>query len=123
MSAKSRFLEAKFSRETRFEVCPIISAPFRGPVEWRLDQLKSKLLQPVLSGMRNAELQSKLCWAAQEAASLAWMTPIPLLVFSRFVRRESRRGARTMGEAATNPPQTTAARLSRLSRRARALAA
>ena len=81
MSAKSRFLQAKFSRETRFEVCPIISAPFRGPVEWRLDQLKSTLLQPVLNGMRNAELQSKLCWAAQEAASLAWMTPIPLLVF------------------------------------------
>ncbi len=81
MSAKSRFLQAKFSREMRFEVCPIISAPFRGPVEWRLDQLKSKLLQRVLSGMRNDELQSKLCWAAQEAASLAWMTPIPLLVF------------------------------------------
>ena len=81
MSAKSRFLQAKFSRETRFEVCAIISAPFRGPVEWRLDQLKSKLLQRVLSGMRNDELQSKLCWAAQEAASLAWMTPIPLLVF------------------------------------------
>jgi len=81
MSAKSRSLEAKFSQEMRFEVCPIISAPFRGAVEWRLDQLKSKLLQPVLRGMRNSELESKLWWAAHEAASLAWMTPIPLLVF------------------------------------------
>jgi hypothetical protein len=50
-------------------------------VEWRLEQLKSTLLRPVLNGMRNPELQSKLCWAANEAASLAWMTPIPLLVF------------------------------------------
>lgn len=81
MSAKYRPIQAKFSRETRFEVCPIISAPFRGPVEWRLEQLKSTLLRPVLNGMRNPELQSKLCWAANEAASLAWMTPIPLLVF------------------------------------------
>lgn len=81
MSAKRSTIETRFSRETRFEVCPIISAPFRGPVEWRLDQLKSKLLQPVLRGMRNPELHSKLSWAAQEAASLAWMTPVPLLVF------------------------------------------
>ena len=39
------------------------------------------MLRPMLHGMRNHELQSKLSWAAHEAASLAWMTPIPLLVF------------------------------------------
>lgn len=81
MSARSKTLPTKFSEETCFEVCPIVSAPFRGAVEWRLEQLKSTMLQPVLHGMRNPELQSKLAWAAQEAASLAWMTPIPLLVF------------------------------------------
>ena len=56
MSAKSRLLQARVSQDMRFDVCPIISAPFRGPVERRLEQLKSTLLQPVLSGMRNAEL-------------------------------------------------------------------
>ena len=80
MSARRSTIETEFARETRFHVCPIISAPFRGAVEWRLEQLKSTLLQPVLRGMRNPELQSKICWAANEAASLAWMTPIPLLV-------------------------------------------
>jgi hypothetical protein len=80
MSAK-RQLPTKFRKETRFDVCPIISAPFRGPVESRLEHLKHTLLQPVLRGTRNPELHSKLTWAAQEAASLAWLTPFPLLVF------------------------------------------
>jgi len=42
--------------------------------------LKHALLQPVLGGAHNPELRSKLTWAAQEAASLAWLTPFPLLV-------------------------------------------
>jgi hypothetical protein len=81
MSAKSKPLQAKFWRETCFEVCPIITAPFRGPVETRLEELKHYLLEKELRGTRNSELYSKLYWAAQEAASLAWLTPFPLLVF------------------------------------------
>jgi hypothetical protein len=80
MSAKSRPLETKFRKETRFQVCPIVAAPFRGHIETRLEQMKHTLLRTVLRGTRDAELQSKLTWAAQEAASLAWMTPFPLLV-------------------------------------------
>jgi hypothetical protein len=71
----------RFRRETRFEVCPIVTAPFRGPVETRLEQLKHSLLQPVLRDTHNSELGSRLNWAAQEAASLAWLTPFPLLMF------------------------------------------
>lgn len=82
MSARSsRPLPTKFRRETRFEVCPIVAAPFRGKIETQLEVLKHQLLQPELRGTRNSELRSKLTWAAQEAASLAWMTPVPLLVF------------------------------------------
>lgn len=77
----ARPLQTKFRRETRFEVCPIINAPFRGHVESRLEQLKHALLQPLLRGTGNSELHSKLIWAAQEAAGLAWLTPFPLLVF------------------------------------------
>lgn len=88
MSAKSKPLQTKFWRETCFEVCPIITAPFRGPVETRLEELKLQLLDKELRGMRNAELYSKLYWAAQEAASLAWMTPFPLLVFPELFREK-----------------------------------
>jgi len=71
----------RFRKETRFDVCPIVTAPFRGPIETRLEQLKHSLLQPVLRGTHNAELSSRLNWAAQEAAGLAWLTPFPLLMF------------------------------------------
>jgi hypothetical protein len=81
MSAKGRLLQPRFRKDTRFDVCPIVTAPFRGPVETRLEQLKHALLQPVLQGTRNSDLYSRLYWAAQEAASLAWLTPFPLLMF------------------------------------------
>jgi hypothetical protein len=81
MSAKGRPLQMRFRRETRFEVCSIVTAPFRGPIETRLEQLKHSLLQPVLRGTPNSELHSRLNWAAREAAGLAWLTPFPLLVF------------------------------------------
>jgi hypothetical protein len=79
MSARSKPI--KFARQTRFEVCPIVTAPFRGLVEAHLETLKHKMLAPVLHNTHNPELQTKLGWAAQDAASLAWLTPFPLLVF------------------------------------------
>jgi hypothetical protein len=88
MSAKSKPLQTRFWRETCFEVCPIITAPFRGPLETRLEELKLHLLDNELRGTRNAELYSKLSWAAQEAASLAWMTPFPLLVLPELFREK-----------------------------------
>jgi hypothetical protein len=80
MSAKSRPLQTRFRKETRFDVCPIVTAPFRGHIETQLEVLKHALLQPVLRSAHNPELRSKLTWAAQEAASLAWLTPFPLLI-------------------------------------------
>jgi hypothetical protein len=88
MSAKSKPLHTRIWQEARFDVCPIITAPFRGPAEARLDALKHDLLQKELRGMRNSELFAKLCWAAQEAAGLAWLTPFPLLVFPELFREK-----------------------------------
>jgi len=70
MSAKGRPLQMRFRRETRFEVCPIVTAPFRGPVETRLEQLKHSLLQPVLRHTHNSELGSRLK-SSLEAYNLA----------------------------------------------------
>ena len=79
MSAKSKFLETKFSKETRFKVSPVV-APRRGPIETRIETLKHQLLSPTLRDVNDPHLESELRWAAHEAASLAWATPFPLLV-------------------------------------------
>jgi hypothetical protein len=90
MSAKGRLLQTRFRAQTRFEVSPIVTAPFRGPVETRLEQLKHSLLQCVLHDTRHSELHSRLYWAAQEAAGLAWLTPFPLLMFPTLFEEKVR---------------------------------
>ena len=55
--------------------------PFRGTLECELDQLKARLLRQVLEQAGDPELNAPLRRAANEAASLAWFTPFPLLVF------------------------------------------
>src|SRR5688572_8056989 len=79
MSAKSKSLQAKFSKEMRFKVSPV-AAPRRGPIETRIETLKHALLSPALQEVNDPHLESELRWAAHEAASLAWATPFPLLV-------------------------------------------
>lgn len=90
MNAKSRPLQTRFRKETRFDVGPIVTAPFRGQIETRLEELKHALLQPVLRGTLNPELHARVTWAAQEAASLAWLTPFPLLVFPTLFEEKMR---------------------------------
>ncbi len=71
----------RFEAETRFEAGPIAPAPFRGPLEMELEQLKERLLQPMLKGSAGPAQCVPLRRAANEAAGLAWITPFPLLVF------------------------------------------
>jgi hypothetical protein len=69
-----------FEPESRFEITPIPSVPFRGTSESELEQLKDRLLRQALQ-RADPELNAPLHRAANEAASLAWFTPFPLLVF------------------------------------------
>ena len=58
----------------------MVAAPVRGAVEQQLDQLKNRLLRPVLEKISCAELVRELSWAANEAAGQAWQTVCPILV-------------------------------------------
>src|SRR5262245_46392770 len=88
MSAKAKPLQTKFAKETRFKISPVFGGPFRGPVESRIEQLKHKLLFPALRDVTDAQLRSELRWAAQEAASLAWTMPFPLLILPELIQEK-----------------------------------
>jgi hypothetical protein len=52
----------------------------RGAVEAQLEELKEKLLAPIVRSVGNTMLVSELRWVANEAAALAWFTVCPILV-------------------------------------------
>jgi hypothetical protein len=81
MSNARRVLRTEFGPETRFEVSPLPPAPFRAGHEDELERLKSRLLAERLGDTVGAEANSQVRRAANEAASLAWLTKYPLLVF------------------------------------------
>src|SRR5271170_6924747 len=78
---RSKPFKTRFGPETRFEIGPIAPVPFRGAAENDLEQLKSRLLGPLLAQPMEPELNAALRRAANEAASAAWFTPFPLLFF------------------------------------------
>jgi hypothetical protein len=57
------------------------SLPFRATHESRLEELKERLLRESLGECAEAEYLAPLRRAANEAASLAWASQQPLLVF------------------------------------------
>ena len=71
---------AEFGPETRFELRPTPSAPFRATKETEFERLKTELLAKQLEGA-TPEVNVPLRRAANEAAALAWVTFYPLLVF------------------------------------------
>jgi len=79
-----------FQPETRFEVAPVSAVPFRGTQETELDRLKARLLQTLLDQTPDERLYALLRRAANEAASLAWFTPFPLLLFPALLEEKAR---------------------------------
>ena len=63
-----------------FEQDQPLSAPRRGALEAQLEQLKARLLEPLLKSVENTALVQELRWVANEAAALAWFTVCPILV-------------------------------------------
>lgn len=74
-------VKTRFGPVARFEIGPISPVPFRGALENELDALKTRLLREELARAEEPALNPALRRAANEAASLAWFTPFPLLVF------------------------------------------
>lgn len=80
MKKTTRQVKTRFRPETRFVVRDIAPVPHRGELEKQLEELKTRLLAPVLVTADPAQALS-FRLAANEAAGAAWFTPFPLLVF------------------------------------------
>ena len=93
MNAGTQPVPTRFGAETTFEV-PIPTAPLRGAAEQELERLKGRLLHQMLCEHADASLGDKLRQAAAEAATLAWMTPYPLLVLPVLVEEKAREAQR-----------------------------
>lgn len=81
MNRKERRLPARFAPEARFELTPAPTVPFRGTQNGELERLKRRLLLQLLDENRGDALNAPLRRAANDAATLAWTTSYPLLVF------------------------------------------
>jgi hypothetical protein len=80
MNKNKTQVPTKFAPESRFELRPAPSVPFRAIQETEFDRLKNKLLAEQLVEA-TPELNAPLRRAANDAAALAWATVFPLLVF------------------------------------------
>ena len=83
-------LPTKFARNTRFQVNPMTTVPFRDTQDTDLEALKARLLRQLLAGDVTADLNVRLRRAANEAAALAWLEPYPLLVFPTLLEEKAR---------------------------------
>jgi hypothetical protein len=83
----------RFAPETRFEIRPEPPAPFRAVQENEFEKLKLQLLEERLAEEPNPGLNSYLRRAANEAASLAWVTAYPLLVFPTLFEEKANTAA------------------------------
>ena len=86
--ARTQF-KTRFGPETRFEIGPIAPVPFRGALENDLEALKARLLREELARAQEPALNPLLRRAANEAASLAWFTPFPLLMFPLLLEEKA----------------------------------
>jgi hypothetical protein len=84
-----RQFKTRFGPETRFEIGPIPPVPFRGALETELDGLKARLLREELERADEPALNPALRRSANDAASLAWFTPFPLLVFPLLLEEKA----------------------------------
>ena len=80
---------AAFAPETRLAVVIQPAAPFRATLESQLEQLKNRLLPQLLAEAPQSELNTVLRRAANDAATIAWTSGVPLLVFPELLREKA----------------------------------
>ena len=90
MNTTDRKWPTRFGPETRFDVRPPPGAPFRATEENELERLKNRLLRRELNKVAELELTAGVRRAANEAAALAWVTAVPLLVFPALFEEKAR---------------------------------
>lgn len=73
-------IPTEFEPDVRFVLSPSFPVVFKGNVEDELERLKNRMLREKLE-KAEPEIYAPLRRAANEAASIAWSTTYPLLVF------------------------------------------
>ena len=91
---RNKSVKTRFGPVTHFEIGPIAPVPVRGTAEEELERLKARLVRPLLDPVKDPELGTALQRAANEAASVAWFTPFPLLVFPTLLEEKAARARR-----------------------------
>lgn len=86
MNESVKRLTAHFTRPIRFSVRP--RGLTRAEQRAMLSELKERLLRAHLARAGSETVWSRVRWAAEEAASLAWASPFPLLVLPELVEEK-----------------------------------
>ncbi len=79
----------RFGREVRFELTPSFEPLGFDPQRRAFENLKSRLLEPVLDRTADPALHRQLQLAANEAAAVAFTTPFPLLVLPVLLQEKA----------------------------------
>jgi len=82
-------IRTRFAAGTRFEIGSLAPVPERGTAEQELEGLKTRLLGAMLPPELEPDLSTALQRAANDAASAAWFTPFPLLVFPTLLEEKA----------------------------------
>jgi hypothetical protein len=80
MNSDANRLNAEFATDSGFTV-PISAVPARGRTETDLECLKDRVLQRLLTETSDMRFHVPVQRAVSDAATLAWLTPYPLLLF------------------------------------------
>ena len=80
-------VRTRFAPQVRFEVETV---PFRAGQTTELEQLKERLLRQYLQNNPGPDQNAPLRRAANDAAALAWLTPVPLLLFPALFEEKAR---------------------------------
>lgn len=83
MKTRDNKVPTEFGPNTRFAPTIVTATPaqaFRGAIENELERLKERLLATELARTANLETNVLLRRAANEAVSLVWLMPYPLLL-------------------------------------------
>jgi hypothetical protein len=79
----------RFDPDIRFVLTPRFPPRTHDPIQTTFEDLKTRLLQPVLNHTLNPDLRRQLRLAANEAAAVAWTTPFPLLFLPALLEEKT----------------------------------
>ncbi|MFO1499534.1 MAG: hypothetical protein U1G07_14270 [Verrucomicrobiota bacterium] len=88
-STRPQRVPTRFERPTRFRLKPLFAAADLTARQVIFEQLKTRLLQPVLHGVTDPALHRQLRLAGNEAAAVAWTTPYPLLFLPMLLEEKA----------------------------------